>query len=103
MGDATPPPAGWYPDPYTGQQRWFDGTNWGPFAPPQSAPPTTNSGESRFTIHYGFALLAIFALLGTVIPAMVMFSTASDPDTGGFGAVFGGCGCCGAACGPSYG
>jgi len=22
------PPAGWYPDPGTGQPRWWDGTAW---------------------------------------------------------------------------
>jgi hypothetical protein len=27
--------AGWYPDPQTGQQRWWDGKQWGPYAPPQ--------------------------------------------------------------------
>jgi hypothetical protein len=27
-------PAGWYPDPSTGQQRYWDGTRWGPTAPP---------------------------------------------------------------------
>lgn len=29
-------PAGWYPDPSTGQQRWWDGRAWGGF---QSPPP----------------------------------------------------------------
>jgi uncharacterized Tic20 family protein len=31
----TAPPAGWYPDP-TGAQRWWDGWQWGPTAPPRS-------------------------------------------------------------------
>lgn len=26
------PPAGWYVD-HTGQQRWWDGMRWGPYAP----------------------------------------------------------------------
>jgi uncharacterized Tic20 family protein len=31
----TAPPPGWYPDP-TGTQRWWDGWQWGPAAPPRS-------------------------------------------------------------------
>lgn len=32
--------AGWYPDPDgTGGQRYFDGTNWGPVAPPSAGAP----------------------------------------------------------------
>lgn len=34
----TLPPAGWYPDPDSGQQRYWDGGAWGPVAPP--TPPT---------------------------------------------------------------
>ena|SRR6476659_1328847 len=37
---------------------------------------------ARFTIHYGFALLAIFSLLGTVIPTIFWFVAAgSSSDT----------------------
>ena len=43
---------------------------WGyPQQPPSPAP-------ARFTIHYGFALLAFFSLLGTVIPTILMFAAA---------------------------
>ena len=45
--------------------------------------------ERRFTIHYGFSLLAIFALLGTLIPGLGLMSTASDPETEGIGAGMG--------------
>jgi len=40
MSIPTAPPAGWYDDG-TGHQRWWDGTTWGPFAPPAapSLPP----------------------------------------------------------------
>jgi hypothetical protein len=59
-------PAGWYPDPgETGQQRYVDGIQWGPPAPP--AP--TAVGERRFTIHYGFVLLAVFSLLAWIFRA----------------------------------
>jgi hypothetical protein len=30
-------PPGWYPDPTTGQQRWWDGQQWGAYAAPQDA------------------------------------------------------------------
>ena len=43
-----------------------------PPQPPQRAQP------ARFTIHYGFALLALFSLLGTVIPTIIMFAAAGD-------------------------
>jgi hypothetical protein len=65
--------AGWYPDPTTGQQRYFDGVQWGPAAPPVQQP-------GRFTIHYGFALLAVFALIGTLFPAL-SWIFAGDPNT----------------------
>jgi hypothetical protein len=69
---------GWYPDPQaSGQQRYFDGTHWGPPAPP--AP--TAVGERRFTIHYGFVLLAVFSLLGTVIPTIFWFASAANVHT----------------------
>lgn len=46
-------------------------------------------GKGRFTIHYGFALLAFFSLLGTLFPAIALMSTASDPETEGVGAGMG--------------
>ena len=37
---------------------------------------------ARITIHYGFALLAFFSLLGTVIPTIIMFSAAGSAADG---------------------
>ncbi|WNG89547.1 DUF2510 domain-containing protein [Mycobacterium sp. ITM-2016-00317] len=74
---------GWYPDPSgNGGQRYFDGTAWGPTAPPPPTPPQRrpHNNERRFTIHYGFALLAIFSLLGTVIPTLFWFASAANVD-----------------------
>ena len=69
-------PPGWYPDPRGGSElRWFNGTDWTNPAPPPA--------ERRFTIHYGFVVLAAFSLLGTLIPSIFWFvvagNAASDP------------------------
>jgi hypothetical protein len=73
---------GWYPDPAgLGQQRYFDGANWGPLAPGAPPSPPSQRPPSRFTIHYGFALLAIFSLLGTVIPSIFWFASAANVHT----------------------
>lgn len=37
MSQPPQPPPGWYPDPATGGQRWWDGTTWATQSPP---PPT---------------------------------------------------------------
>jgi hypothetical protein len=79
------PTPGWYPDPNgQGGQRYWDGQQWG-----LAAPTATEPAERRFTVHYGFVLLAIFSLLGTLIPGLALMSTASDPDTEGVGAGMG--------------
>jgi hypothetical protein len=76
--------SGWHPDPSgTTGQRYFDGHDWTEHLAPQKP------AERRFTIHYGFALLAVFAMLGTVIPTLLLFSTASDPQTEGYGVTAG--------------
>lgn len=75
---------GWYPDPHTGQQRYFDGTNWGPTAPPP--PPPAETAAPRYTINYGFALLAVFSLLGTLFFGIPMFAA---EDGSGIGAGLG--------------
>ena len=76
------PPAlpGWYPDP-TGVpgQRYHDGQVWTSHFTPAPLPPPA---ERRFTVHYGFALIAIFSFLATAIPCIFWFvvagSAASD-------------------------
>lgn len=84
---------GWYPDPSgaPGAQRFWDGQGWGPSAPAPvvavAAPVKAEPG--RLTIHYGFALLAVLSLLGTVGPAVFMWlaagsaSSSSDGTTAG--------------------
>ncbi|WP_157890697.1 DUF2510 domain-containing protein [Mycolicibacterium goodii] len=84
-------PAGWYPDP-DGEPslRWFNGVNGlinvRPTLPyssfrrrlPPRRPRVANRDGSPFTT--GFALLAIFSLLGTVIPAIFWFASAANVD-----------------------
>ena len=78
---------GWYPDPEGGPAlRWFNGTDWTYQyqAPPQQfAPPPP--AERRFTIHYGFVVVAVISLLATLVPSIFWFvvagNAASDPGT----------------------
>lgn len=77
---ATP---GWYPDPSGAVgQRYYDGITW--TATTAVGTPAATAG--RFTIHYGFALLAIFSLLGTVLPSGLLFSAnVGNTETSGAG------------------
>jgi hypothetical protein len=71
-------PAGFYPDPAGGPaRRWFDGVSW---ADHYEMPPPPR----RFTIHYGFALLAVLSVIGTLLFGFPMVAAAMhrDPDTG---------------------
>lgn len=72
------PAPGWYPNPSGQGQTYWDGQQWGPSAPMAPAP-----AERRFTVHYGFALVAIISLLVTLFFGIPLLSQAGDPDTGG--------------------
>ncbi|MFV8169889.1 DUF2510 domain-containing protein [Mycolicibacterium peregrinum] len=63
-------PAGWYPD-QAGTTRYWDGQQWTTATAP-AGPVAAPGSERRFTIHYGFALLAVFAFLGTAIPCLFL-------------------------------
>lgn len=85
MTTTPPPPPGWYPDPDGGPNlRWFNGTAWThQYQPPNqqlAAPSPAQSG--RITIHYGFALLAILSLLGTLGIGIPMLLSAGSADDG---------------------
>lgn len=78
---ATPPPPGWYPDG-SGQQRWWDGQQWGqvagqtsPMATGYSAPPS--SGTDPRTMAMLCHLLAIFT--GFLGP-LVIYLTSGEKD-----------------------
>ena len=49
-------------------------------------PSPQPSRRARITIHYGFALLAVFSLLGTVIPTIFWFVAAGNIATDPSGA-----------------
>lgn len=96
-------PADWYPDPSGAPGlRYFDGTAW--TAQTTTAEPWRDWGsdenvraERRFTIHYGFALLAFLSLAATLtfgIPSLVdgFSNTTLDPtgkEVAGTAATFG--------------
>ncbi len=53
-----PTPPGWYPDPSTNQQRWWDGQTWGAFQASTSAPmagSTTDPKQTAMWAHYSGA------------------------------------------------
>jgi hypothetical protein len=62
---------GWYPDP-SGAQRYWDGQQW------LALPPPAAPAERRFTIHYGFGLLAVFSLLGTLLFGIPLVAQADE-------------------------
>ena len=72
MSTPAPPPSGeWHPQqqqtyPYPQQQQ------------PYPYPVQQQPAPARYTIQNGFSLLAILSLLGTVIPAFIMFAAAGS-------------------------
>ncbi len=56
-GSSAPP--GWYRD-HTGYARWWDGTQWGPYAPPP--PPRRDSSQT----------LSVLSHLGTVAGGVIL-------------------------------
>lgn len=67
------PPPGYYPDPNTGQPRWWDGTAWGPPAPPAApAAASPSQGEYQGGLVAGGYILAIFLpFIGFIIGIVV--------------------------------
>src|SRR4051812_15029907 len=85
---AVPPPpqmaaaAGWYGEPSTGQQRYWTGQDWGPYAapaaaqhvpppPPQGhyyAPPSTADGEYQGgLVAVGYILAVLMPIVGFIL------------------------------------
>lgn len=67
-------PAGWYPGP-TGALRWWDGVQWGPFAPPA---PFVGTPAKEVGIAYLFLLLlggvAAHRFYLGLIPSAILFN-----------------------------
>lgn len=87
------PPPGWYADPATGQQRWWDGQAWGPYAAPSPvAPPPPRPVAQPYRNFATWALvLGILAMLITIpfIPARTGFGLFFTIVPGALGIVFG--------------
>src|SRR4051794_18520858 len=66
-------PQGWYAEPGTGRQRWWDGTSWGPYAPPVapagSHPPLATVPERKRTglIVLGWLGVLFLPLIGVIV------------------------------------
>ena len=72
---------GWYPDPGTGQLRWWDGTAWGQFqqaggmpaAMPNAAVGSADPKSQAAMAHFlGAGLLFVTCYLGFVGPLIIM-------------------------------
>ena len=78
---------GWHPDPAgSGQQRYWDGTDWGPVAPPPSAPPPPTAPPPTappvVVVKKKRSLLSLIVLGGLVLLAGSCISSALDRDSG---------------------
>ena len=69
---------GWYPDPGTGQLRWWDGQTWGQFQQTAAAPAmATTSGDPKNTAalaHYLGAGLLLFTCYLNFVGPLIIYS-----------------------------
>ncbi len=69
---------GWYPDPGTGQLRWWDGQTWGQFQQAAAAPAmATTSGDPKNTAalaHYLGAGLLLFTCYLNFVGPLIIYS-----------------------------
>lgn len=73
---STPPP-GWYPDPSgSGQQRWWDGAQWGIVASSTTAPAVAGSLDDQRGMAALAQVLAIFT--GFLGPLVIWFMARPD-------------------------
>lgn len=73
---STPPP-GWYPDPSgSGQQRWWDGAQWGIVASSTTAPAVPGSLDDQRGMAALAQVLAIFT--GFLGPLVIWFMARPD-------------------------
>lgn len=64
---------GYYPDPNTGQPRWWDGTAWGPPVPPAAPQPgAKNEGEYQGGLVVGgYVLAVLIPFIGFILGIVV--------------------------------
>ena len=71
MTDAAPPPPGWYSGGTTGEERWWDGTQWTelrrPLAPPRFQYSGSVTGSVIAAAVCGFIALVLIALTLLVV------------------------------------
>lgn len=85
MSDVTTPssiPAGWYPEPATGQVRWWDGASWGQY---QAAAPVENFIQVAGrpvgnSLAIAALILGIWGFMTTWIPLFIGLVLGGIPD-----------------------
>lgn len=82
-GQQTP---GWYPDPQSGQLRWWDGQQWGQFAEgaqPGSAPAPTEYAQATSAVQNPQQMAMIAHFLGAVtgfLGPLIIYLTSGKQD-----------------------
>jgi Protein of unknown function (DUF2510) len=87
MSDVTNPVPGWYPDPQgSGQQRWWDGTQWtsqfqpaGPAYGAGAGYYPAQAGYSKGIVITGYVFAILFWIVGLVLGIVAW--TRPDPAT----------------------
>jgi uncharacterized membrane protein YidH (DUF202 family) len=68
MSDINNPVAGWYPDPQgSGQQRWWDGTQWTMQFQPAGAGTVSSDGKMNTPLVVLGYIFAIIPLVGLIL------------------------------------
>ena len=68
MSDNVTTPAGWYAEPSTGQQRYWDGREWGPYANATPPPPGGQGWYQAPAQEFNGGLVACGYVFAVLIP-----------------------------------
>jgi len=80
-GGGAPAPPGWYPDPQTGQQRYWDGTSWTDIPPPATRAlrgPMTDSEARQWAMGAHLSALASMFIGIPVIGPLLIYLIKKD-------------------------